>query len=48
MIDIQLEHCLVEDFQAHQYIGSCEYGVKGTSMIMKSNLAIWLVGLKCD
>ena len=29
--------CLVEDFQAHQYIGLCEYGVKG-SMMIKSNI----------
>ena len=39
MIDILLERCSVEDFQAHQYICSCEYGVKG-SMMMKSNVYV--------
>ena len=37
MIDIRLERCLVEDFQVHQYIGSCEYGVKGTGVKEKSD-----------
>ena len=38
MIDIRLERCSVEDFQAHQYICLCEYGVKGSMMIKSKNI----------
>ena len=36
MIDIWLEGSLVEDFQVRQHIGSREYGVKASMMILRA------------